>query len=392
VAIVYHFFPHYRGPIMQELIDHGRHEYVFYGSDQDPNDSGIEAWSVPDTVPFVVTPTVTFPRRIMIQGKLVRLALRKDIQTIVFLGNVKYPMTWISAALARLSGKRVLFWTHGWIRPEPGFSGWLRRTFYRLSHGLLLYGNLAREIGLSSGFAEANLYVIFNSLAYVQQKALREQVTEEDVRKLRRTLFPEPALPLVIGIGRQTYEKRFDLLLEATRQMACDGHRVNVLLVGEGPERPRLTRQAEEHGLSVVFWGPCYDEATLARLICAAEVTTVPGSIGLAAIHSLVYGVPVVTHNNARAQKPEWEAIVPGLNGTLYEESDVADLVKALSHWLQPDLDRDSVRHRCYAVVDRYYNPAFQREEIERAISGMPARLHHLNTRYGRLRHESAPS
>lgn len=374
VAIAYHFFAHYRGPIMQELVENARFSPVFYGDSQDPHHSGIEAWHTPADVSFVHTPTFSIKKRILLQRGLLRLSLRRDVHTIVFLGNARFVMTWIAALLARLTGKRVLFWTHGWSRHESGIGGWIRRRFYRLADGLLLYGNRARDIGIQEGFPPQDLYVIFNSLNCARQQALRQQLTPTDLLQVRRELFSEPERPLLIGTARLTHAKRFDLLLAAAHELGRTGQPVNVLLVGDGPARKHLAQQAAELSVDTHFYGACYDEAVLARLIASANVSVVPGSIGLTAIHSLVYGTPVVSHDDGDVQKPEWEAIVPEVNGSLFPVGDVVGLAKAIRFWLHAGLTPPAVRQRCYTIVDTYYTPSFQRQEIDRAVAGVPAR------------------
>ena len=43
-------------------------------------------------------------------------------------------------------------------------------------------------------------------------------------------------------------------------------------------------------------------------------------------MHSLIYGTPVVTHNNFAEQMPEFEAVRPNVSGAFYKYNDVSDL------------------------------------------------------------------
>ena len=149
---------------------------------------------------------------------------------------------------------------------------------------------------------------------------------------------------------------------------------VDFLLVGGGPDRARLAEIAAARGVETCFYGPCYDEATLAGLLHASAVTVAPGKAGLTAMHSLVYGTPVITHDDAGLQMPEWEAVVPGYNGALFKRNDPGDLSTQIREWTRAaDVD-DRQRLRCYEVVDRYYTPTNQRLAIDRAVSGYPAK------------------
>jgi hypothetical protein len=90
-------------------------------------------------------------------------------------------------------------------------------------------------------------------------------------------------------------------------------------------------------------------------------------------MHSLVYGVPVVTHDDWQTQGPEWEAIVPGKSGSFFRAGDVEDLARAIEYWIARPGPDSAVREQCYALIDRFYNPAFQRRAIDRAVDGTPA-------------------
>ncbi len=64
------------------------------------------------------------------------------------------------------------------------------------------------------------------------------------------------------------------------------------------------------------LYGACYDEEIIGELIFNAQLCVSPGNVGLTAMHSLVYGTPVITHNNFSNQSPEFEAIIDGKTGS----------------------------------------------------------------------------
>lgn len=369
VAVVYPFFPHYRAPVFRELLERGENDYWLVGDTQSV-EPGVNEWQPENRARFIRARCRSLGSSFVVQDELIRLSLRRDLDAFVFLANPYFPSTWIAAAIARLRGKRVLFWTHGWTRAERGLKSWLRSTFYRLSHGLLLYGHRARRAGLSRGFASDQLHVIYNSLDYEAHKRLRQQVTPERIQSLKQSRFDDPGLPLVVCTARLTRRCRFDLLIEAQARLAREGHRINVLLIGDGPEKSALEAQAGRLKVPVTFLGACYDEETLAGWTKAAHVTVSPGKVGLTAIHSLAYGTPVITHSDPETQGPEWEAIQPGRSGDFFRPGDAADMARVLRHWTSGAAPSDAARESCAEIVERCYNPACQRLAIERALRG----------------------
>lgn len=370
IALIYHFFAHYRAPVMRELLNNSKHEYVLVG-DVRATDPTIKAWVPNDRSRLVVAPG----RRICgvyWQSGVLRQAMASNVDVLILLGNAAWPSTWLAAILARLRGKRVLFWTHGWIQKETGVKRLVRNTFYRLAHGLLLYGHMAKMIGIAEGFRPEKLYVIYNSLDTATQREARAGVAESELADIRRSMFDQAERPIVMCSSRLTKVRRLDLLIDAAARLAEAGQPVNLLLVGDGPERQSLEAYAAEKGVWAKFYGACYDEHILARLTMASHLTVAPGKVGLTAMQSLGFGTPVVTHADADNQMPEWEAVVPGRTGGFFTRGDVGSLADAIRPWIDRPLNAQ-VRARCYEMIDRFYNPGFQRTVIDQAVEGQPA-------------------
>lgn len=373
IGIVHHFFAHYREPILKELLSSTQYDYWFVGDKTDSGE-GIRAANIIDHPRFVYAPS-HFWKRLLFQQGVIRFALRKDIQAVIYLASAEFISTWISAILARLTGKKVYFWTHGWTHLDSFVKNIIRINFYRLgSSGLLLYGNRARQIGSEKGFDPNRLYVVYNSLDYEKCKRIRQEITHLELESVRRKNFKNPGLPTVICSSRLIKVRRLDLLLDALGILKDQGYEVNALIVGGGVEKDALEQKAHDMALQVSFWGECYDERVLARLFMASDVTVVPGYIGLTAIHSLGYGIPVITNDTPELNAPEWEAIHPEVNGDHYRYGDAASLAEKIHRWTQiDDAQKAKVSAQCIQSVEQHYTPKAQREAIEFALSGRPA-------------------
>ncbi len=365
---------HYRACIYQELIDRGRHRYSFAAGSGNVEPT-IKTWTPPPGTPFHLARTWS-PKGLggaVLQPGLLRLALRDDVDVLVLLGVMWNPFTWLAAIVGRLTGKRVLYWSHGFTRPEPGAVGRLRTLFYRLPHALMLYGHYGKIIALQQGLDHRRVHVIYNSLDYDRQKAERATVTRDELHALRQRVLGTADLPVAICTTRLMPVRRLDLLIEAAAILKAQGREIALLLVGDGPEKDRLRTLAAQRGVRCTLYGACYDEAVLSRLIMMSNVMVAPGKVGLTSLHALAYGTPVVTHSNEANQMPEWEAIVPSLTGSLFTDGDVHDLARAIGHWCAQPWPSESVREACHRLVERAWNPRTQRIIIERALDGEPA-------------------
>ena len=369
VAVVYHFFPHYRQAIIRELQESDRFEYVFVGGAQDPDASGIREYHFDNRAHHKPVPTAKVFHRFLIQGGLVRLALRRDLDCIIYFADAQFLTTWISAPIARLSGKRVLYWTQGWTSRDRGVKRLIRKTFYHQANGLLLYGDRAQAIATSEGFDPGQVYVIYNSLDYTLQRSLRQSSDPEEISGVHG-LFQDPASPIALFSGRLVKSARVDMVIDALALMQWP---VNLLVIGDGPELIRLKQAAEERGVEAVFVGSEYDEKRLAAYFMAANVTVSPGKVGLLAMHSLAYGTPVITHDEPDLQMPESEAITPGVTGSEFVHGSVESLANAIGAWTRLRRHPGDINTACLEVIESRYNARNQREIIEQAVMGIPA-------------------
>lgn len=126
-----------------------------------------------------------------------------------------------------------------------------------------------------------------------------------------------PADALVVGhVGRFTAQKNHSFLLEIVGEAARREPRLRLLLVGDGPLRPAVERQAAQLGLAerVVFAGPRHDVPRL--MLGAMDLLLFPSlfeGLGLVLVEAQAAGLPCL------------------LSGVIPEE---ADVVKPLVHRL----------------------------------------------------------
>lgn len=372
VVVIYHFYPHYRKPVVEALAHSARADFTFVGDDHEYLHS-IEPAALDADVRFRLAPTHHLFGPFMWQWGAITWAMRPGFDTVIMHAVPHWPCTWIGGLLARMLGRRVFFWGHGYLSRPRGLKGLLRRLFYAVPTDHMVYSRLAKAYLVDAGWPAERVHVIWNSLDTEAQARVRQAHTAEHTRRIRMELFGDAGTPVIICTSRLIPMRRLDLLLEAVAGLRDGGTVANVVLVGDGPERAALQAQAERLGVRVHFEGACYDEARLGALIMSSNVTVSPGKTGLTAVHSIGYGIPVVSHDDPDDQGPEYEAIIPGRTGSLYRRGDVASLAEAIKPWLSSAVTDPRVRDACIAFVERFWNPVHQRRAIERAVCGAPA-------------------
>ncbi len=154
---------------------------------------------------------------------------------------------------------------------------------------------------------------------------------------------------VAIGVvGRLTAVKGVDVFLDAARNIADVNRAVRFVVIGDGPLRPTLERQAAENGLSerVVFLGHRDDAA---RIVGALDLLVIP---------SRSEGIPMVLLEALASETPVVASRVGGIpevmehqrHGLLCEPGDTVSLA---GECLKLIADRDTARALASAGLRR---------------------------------------
>lgn len=260
--------------------------------------------------------------------------------------------------------KKVYFWSHGWYGRESRLKKYLKSIYFSMPTGAFFYGNYARKIMQEEGLSVNNIYVVHNSLDYTKQLRLRKNSLSSNVLKEH---FNNSNVNIIF-IGRLTSSKKLDMIIDAVASLKKDNLFFNVTFVGEGEAKDKLLKLAKSQKVPCWFYGACYDEETNAKLIASADICVSPGNVGLTAIHSMMFGTPVITHDRFPNQGPEFEAIKQDETGGFFKENDTDSLSSAIKNWIISHKDRENIRQKCYAEIDSFWNPEYQLKIISDVI------------------------
>lgn len=368
VALIYHIFPHYRRPVLRELVKRHDHEYSFFSSLEGVH--GIKAFQGDDLIQ--ISP-IYFKLRgsTWVLRRYLPVVLSRKFDAVVVHGHPNMPASWIIGILGRLTGKKVLYWAHGWLRTEPKLRAAIRNLHYSLAHRVMTYGERAIEIAQASGFNREKISPIFNSLDWDLAKSKLSEFDAVGRDNIKLDLGFSKDDYIISCVARLTTLCRFDILIEACNLLNRDGIPTKVALIGDGPERESLETLAAATNVDVRFVGETYDEDLIGKYVYASDVTASPGKVGLSAMHSLMYGTPVISHDKMDDQMPEVEAIIPGVTGSLFAQNSAESLHEALSHWYRRRDYREATRAACVGVIEDRYNPVTQAATISNIISSL---------------------
>lgn len=355
---IYNFASHYRAPIYTLISKEFDTDFVFGNSmgDIKKMDYSLLKGNVTEV------DSRTF-RSFYFQRNVLRL-LRKEYDNYILTGETRCISTWLFLLLAKFyPRKKVFLWTHGWYGKESRIERLLKKIFFSLPNGILLYGNYAKELMVKEGFDREKLFVLHNSLNYDVHVELRGQIT---VTSVYRSHFKNDN-PNLIFVGRLTAVKKLEMIIEAMALSKDKGKNYNLTLIGDGERKEALKTLIHKLGLEDNVWlyGPCYDEKKISELIYNADLCVSPGNVGLTAIHSLVFGTPVLTHNNFSLQMPEFEAVHEGITGSFFEYGSVESLSEKINLWFTNANTREEIRRVCMKEIDDSWNPYYQLEVLK---------------------------
>jgi glycosyltransferase involved in cell wall biosynthesis len=322
IAIVYPYIALYAKGLLAELLRSTvLHADVFAGTSAGSTPLKVVQSCEEGGIQFKRLKNHWFLKKFLWQRGITSIALSSEYAVVWYPGNIYNVSTWIGALISRARGQKVLMRTHGVLSFEKGAKGSVRRFFYRLSHGLLLYERRPKELLTKEGFDPHRLYVTYNCLDYEPQKIVRSQLSLADDIRLKRSVFSDWTLPLVVFVGRLTPQKQLYLLVNAISHLHDEAYLINALIIGDGSEKKRLAEKALSLGIDehIKFVGEAFSELSVGPWLHAADLCVSPGEVGLLVVHSFAYGTPVITHDDFDHQMPEVGAIVGNKTGNIFQ-------------------------------------------------------------------------
>jgi alpha-1,6-mannosyltransferase len=123
---------------------------------------------------------------------------------------------------------------------------------------------------------------------------------------------------LLVHCGRLSPEKHVERSIDTAAELHAAGHKVRLVIAGDGPRREALERRAA--GLPVTFLGFVAERNDVARLLASSDVSLAPGpheTFGLAALEALASGTPVVVSESSALR----EIVRPGCGAAVEDHA-----------------------------------------------------------------------
>lgn len=276
-----------------------------------------------------------------------------DPQILVVEGNPRILSHWPAIWWMRRRKRPVLGWGLGELdRLGPAWLNRPRRllaqSLVRCLDGMIAYSSKAAQDYIKAGIPASRVFVALNAIEDEESRRYLAQFGGEGhwVKPWKEALGFDPALPVVLFVGRLIPPKRVDLLIEACAPLfqTCQ-----LLIVGDGPIRHSLEEQARPYAQRIRFVGH-QTGTTLAKSFIAADIFVLPGSGGLAIHQAMSYGKPVIV---SFGDGTEADLVREGINGLLVQEKNLPDLQEKIAALLADSELRQGMGRASLDLVER---------------------------------------
>jgi len=188
---------------------------------------------------------------------------------------------------------------------------------------------------------------------------------------LRQSAGRPPEAPRLVFVGRLCEEKAPDLLIDEAARLRDQGTRLELRIIGDGPQRATLEQQVTrlKLGNCVTFLGQQNSERVRQEI----------GNSRALVLPSLAEGLPVVLKEALALGRPAistWiaaiaELIEDGQTGWLVPPADVASLAAAMHQAVTTPVDAlEAMGRRGASAVRRLHNVADQAAQLDALFRG----------------------
>lgn len=322
----------------------------------------------PDVTPLVRAacgrqiPTLTVPDRFPGDPRTARALARLAAQPgIEILQTHGYKANVLAALVAPMARRPWVAFVHGdtWEnRKVRAYFVLERLAIRRADHIVVVCQQMAHALR-AHGVPAERIRVIHNA-------CLVDPIQESAVAAWRAD-----TRPIVGVVGRLSPEKGVDVACRVHQLVVRGCHEARLWIVGEGPEKARLQKDAERLGIaSSVEWfgfqedlGPLYRRMTILLIPSRSE------GLPNVALEAMAYGVPVV--GTAVGGVPE--VVTHASTGFVVSPGDVGALAARVLELLHDAALRRRLGRQAREVALSRFSPAARHQELARLYKEMAA-------------------
>jgi glycosyltransferase involved in cell wall biosynthesis len=251
-------------------------------------------------------------------------------------------------------GAKVALWGHGRNFQERSASllgERLKRGMSKAAHWWFAYNRLSAQIVRDLGFPEDRISIVNNTVDTSEMIRTKNSTDERTLADIRREIGIH-GKNVALFSGSLYKEKRLNFLVEAAVEARRKLSDFEIVVVGAGPDSWIVERASSKfawfHYLGALFG----EKKTRASL--AAEVTLMPGAVGLGIIDAFALEKPLIT-TAVPDHGPEIDYLVNGMNGIMLpKQVSPVDYATAIVDLMNDEKKLSALRRACAEAAASY--------------------------------------
>lgn len=194
----------------------------------------------------------------------------------------------------------------------------IQSEIYNFPDAHVNYIEEAYSIYGSYGVPKEKIFITYNSPDTDFLFSIKEKIKKE-VQILPENKFR------IIHLSRLVEWKRVDMLVTAIKNLKNEYPQIELLVVGEGPEKEKLMTLSSSLGVSdsVKFLGGIYEPSMLGKYLMSSSVYILAGMGGLSINDAMIFGLPVIC---SVCDGTEKFLVKEGYNGLYFENGNQQSL------------------------------------------------------------------
>jgi glycosyltransferase involved in cell wall biosynthesis len=290
----------------------------------------------------------------LVQPEIVGLVWRSGFD-LLFVSSFAQPTSLLAMASARLRGVPYAIVCESHDRRERSRAlqlfrePFLRRVIGGAAGGLAV-GSLARQHLRRYGLQEDRIF-LFPNTPDVERFRREAAAAHPHREETRRRLATPPGAPVAVYVGRLLAVKDVPALVAAWGRVVEELPEAVLWVVGEGPQRQQLVRQAARVCPGAVRFLGHRQQEELPSLYAAADLFVLPSldePWGVVVNEAGATGLPLVTSDRVGAAA---DLVLPGETGFTFPAGDREALARVLLEVLRRPDRGAALGHRAQALV-----------------------------------------
>jgi len=356
VAIVTNVIPQYREDMYRRLVEYYGDRLDIYCQD---SVSGMNLNLVHDKFKSntSIIKSIGLKKEKLSWQFLPIFHLYNKYDLIYFYGNPRVFSSVICSLILLLLGKKIIIWGQYHTAGANSFLERVRLLWWKRFEGVFLYTDAEAEKYKKRYPATRFVSAMNNGININDVDTAIEMYSGERFEKWQAENKLIDKF-VVLSCARLDKKNKFSLFMECIPSLLVEYPALIWCIIGNGDEEKRLKELSIRLNIqsNVIFLGSEYEQEKLAPWFLTSKLLIHPGSIGLSLIHSMSYGLPVVTHNNIAMQMPEIDALEDGVNGFLFEENNYNSMSEIVRNILNNNIGVNKISENAKSIIRSKYN------------------------------------